>query len=344
MEQLLERYVYDVIRRLPQKEREEVKEELYANIYDMLPQDADTEQLKEVLYQLGDPALLAERYRQSPRYLISPRMYDSYIRSIKKAVPIIAVILLCVGFILGAIECLELELNEVSSFFKHAFSKGIELGASSVFYSLVWLTIGFMIADRTTNDKLKNKPNWSLDDLPKALPDEKDTFSLADCIIELVFTVIFLVAAVFFCTNSLPIGYMVQFGSISIENIFTDSFIQILIPVLLLLGLLGIFECIAKIICRRYTKLVLIAILVNNLGSMIIWIFVFTRKSVFTSELSSLIVNNEKIGEKFLDWLSSFPQSSLNPVAIGCMIIVVAASLAASAHAIYKTWKCKKIM
>lgn len=35
---MIDRYIYDVIRRLPEKERADVRQELRANIYDMLPE------------------------------------------------------------------------------------------------------------------------------------------------------------------------------------------------------------------------------------------------------------------------------------------------------------------
>lgn len=40
MNNLIERYVYDVTRRLPEKDRDEVSSELKSNIYDMLPENA----------------------------------------------------------------------------------------------------------------------------------------------------------------------------------------------------------------------------------------------------------------------------------------------------------------
>ncbi len=48
MNNYIERYVNDVISRLPEKEREEVKKELQSNIYDMLPEGAeDAERMNE---------------------------------------------------------------------------------------------------------------------------------------------------------------------------------------------------------------------------------------------------------------------------------------------------------
>ena len=46
---LIERYVHDVARRMPDKEREDVKQELRANIYDMLPEGASEDAVKKVL-------------------------------------------------------------------------------------------------------------------------------------------------------------------------------------------------------------------------------------------------------------------------------------------------------
>jgi predicted transcriptional regulator len=55
MDNLIERYVYDVTRRLPEQERGEVGKELKSNIYDMLSDDADEAEIRTVLYELARP-------------------------------------------------------------------------------------------------------------------------------------------------------------------------------------------------------------------------------------------------------------------------------------------------
>ena len=77
MENLIERYVYDVVRRLPEQEQDEVGAELRSNIYDMLPEDAGDADVCAAITELGSPLLLAEQYRQNPRCLISPALYDN---------------------------------------------------------------------------------------------------------------------------------------------------------------------------------------------------------------------------------------------------------------------------
>jgi hypothetical protein len=101
---MIERYVFEVARRLPEKEREDVKRELTANIMDMLSDNPSDEEIADVLNELGDPAKLSEKYRQHPRYLISPAMFETYLRTIKIVLPIAGGVCFILGFLLGIIE------------------------------------------------------------------------------------------------------------------------------------------------------------------------------------------------------------------------------------------------
>ena len=93
----MEQYIYQVVRRLPKGQREEVGMELRELIGDMLEQTVSEEKsdstqrseaMKKVLAELGDPAELAKRYRDEADYLIGPEYYDTYIWFLK-------VVLLC---------------------------------------------------------------------------------------------------------------------------------------------------------------------------------------------------------------------------------------------------------
>lgn len=85
--ELIEVYVYEVTRRLPEKNRQDIAMELQSTIEDMLPESYSEEELMEVLKKLGDPAKLAAKYRDTPSYLIGPRVYDAYVEVMKLAVP-----------------------------------------------------------------------------------------------------------------------------------------------------------------------------------------------------------------------------------------------------------------
>lgn len=52
---LIEKYVYEVVRHLPEDSREDVKKELRSNILDMLAEDYTEDDVRKVLTELGDP-------------------------------------------------------------------------------------------------------------------------------------------------------------------------------------------------------------------------------------------------------------------------------------------------
>ena len=67
-QELMERYIYQVVRRLPKTQKNEVKMELEELISDMY---ADKGSMEEVLTQLGDPEEFAKQYQNDCQYLIN---------------------------------------------------------------------------------------------------------------------------------------------------------------------------------------------------------------------------------------------------------------------------------
>lgn len=59
---MIERYIYTTTKHLPEKTRKDVETELRSNIYDMLSENYDEADVRKVLYELGNPAELANRY------------------------------------------------------------------------------------------------------------------------------------------------------------------------------------------------------------------------------------------------------------------------------------------
>jgi hypothetical protein len=90
--ELIELYIQEVTRRLPEKNRADIALELQSTIEDMLPDDHTEQDVKAVLLKLGDPVTLAGGYRDRPMHLIGPRYYDVYISLLKMILPIAAVI------------------------------------------------------------------------------------------------------------------------------------------------------------------------------------------------------------------------------------------------------------
>lgn len=107
---LIKRYIYAVIRYLPQKTQADVEKELEGLISDMLeerrpnaaPSEAD---IKAVLAELGAPAELAAKYSgDENQSLISGTYYLLYKRVLKIFLPVIAVVVAFAGVLATVLE------------------------------------------------------------------------------------------------------------------------------------------------------------------------------------------------------------------------------------------------
>ena len=81
--ELIERYLNDVGRRLPKRQREEVRQELRSALLDAVerPDGEPTEaEVVEALVRLGPPEAVAASYRPGDQYLIGPELYPHFKR------------------------------------------------------------------------------------------------------------------------------------------------------------------------------------------------------------------------------------------------------------------------
>jgi hypothetical protein len=84
---LFDRYVREVGRRLPKKQRDDVQAELHSLLMDTLQdrldergaEEATEEDQVAILCEFGPPAQVAAGYAPPQRYLIGPRFYDMYL-------------------------------------------------------------------------------------------------------------------------------------------------------------------------------------------------------------------------------------------------------------------------
>ncbi|WP_226675371.1 HAAS signaling domain-containing protein [Rossellomorea aquimaris] len=175
---LVDLYIQEVMRRLPEKNREDIALELKSSIEDMLPEDYTEDDVREVLVSLGDPAVLASNYQDRPMHLIGPRYYDLYISLLKIILPIsaaITFIVLAASSILdysGGANPVQVVLSIAGNGIVEVIGTGMQ-----VFF---WLTITFVVIERTvTTDSqvpltIKGK-EWTPDDLKDIpyIPKEK---------------------------------------------------------------------------------------------------------------------------------------------------------------------------
>src|SRR5690554_3471299 len=96
----IERYIHAVVKYLPEKDRLEVRDELKANIYDMLGHDHSEENIIRTLEEMGSPFKLALSYMGTEHYIIGPKVYHLYLEVLK----IVAMAAVIIGVIIFALE------------------------------------------------------------------------------------------------------------------------------------------------------------------------------------------------------------------------------------------------
>jgi hypothetical protein len=313
MNNLIERYVHDVARRLPEKDREEVKKELRANIYDMLPDNANDEAVKKVLYELGSPASLAEKYRTKPRYLISPAYFDEYVGVLKWVLPLVGVIVMVIGFAVAAFEAAKAGTADFAFAASTIFSKGVSMGVTAAFQALVWTTVGFVIAEHSGDKKSKvGEHGWRVEDLPE-VQNDKARIPLSEGVAELIILIAFAIFGLLFCTGKLPFGMVFINGDLRFFNIFSQSFLTMLIPAILVSVVLGLIQAVAKIKDRRWSAFVCVTVVAKSLIGMAISLYIINQPNIFSVE--------------FLGFLRSTGVTEVIPFVNGTNVLAVALSV-----------------
>ncbi|MFS0823984.1 HAAS signaling domain-containing protein [Bacillus sp. 1P02SD] len=167
---LIDIYIQEVTRRLPEKMRADIALELRSTIEDMLPDDYIEEDVKTVLEKLGSPAKLANNYRDRPMHLIGPRYFDVYVNLLKMIVPIAAVVALISIFAeyLIGYQGDEAIINLVLDTIGFGIARIIEVSIQTFF----WFTLVFAIIERVDKSKddqplTTSLQKWTPDDLKK---------------------------------------------------------------------------------------------------------------------------------------------------------------------------------
>ena len=316
---LIERYVYDVARRLPEKDREDVKKELRANLYDMLPEGASDDAVKKVLYELGSPASLAEKYRTRPRYLISPAYYDEYVSVLKWVLPLVGVLVMLIGFAVGAFDAAKTTAENVPFVISGILSSGVSMGVSAAFQALVWTTIGFVIAEHGGEKKKKaGEHGWRVEELPE-VQNAKASIPLSEGIAELVLSVVFSIIGILFCTGRLPFAMMFAQGDMVFYNIFSQSFLNMLVPFILVSLLLSIVQGVAKIMDRRWSVFVCAAVVVKKLIDMAITLYMVNQPDILSTEFYNFLVQTH-----VTDVLPNINGKNVLVIAL-CVLVIIGA-------------------
>ncbi len=285
MKNIIERYVYDVKRRLPEESRAEVEKELVANIDDMLGDNRSEENIEKVLLELGEPRLLANRYRTKERYLISPAYFDDYVRVLK----IVMIIFISISLVFGSIDlALNLNVETPWQMIGEVFSKLFSVSTNSLLMAFAWVTFIFFMIEKA-EEKTKFR-KWKISNLPelpmKNSPKINRTGAVIGLVIETIFAMIFILLLV----NYLD-ALGIYEGSTMVAPMFTVEIVKAFIPILIISVALSIVVSSLKALYGIWNVKLTVIYTVSKIFSTVVTIIFISYPNLFN------ILMFEKIAE-----------------------------------------------
>lgn len=256
-ENLIERYIYEVIKRVPKKMRDEIKMELSGLIDDMREEGSTVE---EVLEELGSPSEFAKRYRDENSYVIGPDYYDNYIWILKIGV----IGILISAFVSGLINSI-IDAESAKGFMKEFAKEGLTVGISGIWSMVGVVTVIFFILERMkVKVDIKPEEKWSPAKLP-IIPDKKAKLSRVGSVFVIITYVVLIGLFVYvpelfsvFEKSEAGKGYEVVSCVVNLEKWSS------IVPLFVLIFVIGIGEEIVKIIHGQYCSMVMYACIISN--------------------------------------------------------------------------------
>jgi hypothetical protein len=191
---LIDRYVREIGRRLPQNTRADIEKEIRSALEDMIEDRSkkenravDEEMTVAVLKEYGQPGKVAASYLPE-RYLIGPQLFPTFwmiVRIVFTVLTSVAAVGLAINLMRGDPTPLVIG-RTIASFFGEYFS-GLMVALGNIIF--VFAIIQFFAPDLKFDDKTDE--TWDPHDLPDV--KETDQVSRGSLITEIVFTVLALV-------------------------------------------------------------------------------------------------------------------------------------------------------
>jgi hypothetical protein len=151
-----------------------------------------------------------------------------------------------------------------------------------------------------------------VEDLPEVVND-KARISLSEGIAELILLIVFTIFGLLYCTGRLPFAMMISGDGFVFFNIFSQRFLTMLIPAILVSVALGLIQAIAKIKDRRWSAFVCVSVVVKQLVGMAISLYMLNQPQILSAE--------------FRGFLDNAGVTNLVPTVNGTSVIVLALSV-----------------
>ena len=281
---LMQRYLYQVTRRLPRGQREEVRRELEELITDMAEAKGSIE---AALTELGDPAEMARRYAGAQRCLISAEYYDSYVWLMRIVLVCSIIPVFAVSLWTGMIAAVPAQTNIVgmtvigmSAGLTNAFVSAAQAGLSA--FGAVTLVFAVIERQKVKLDLEKEK-KWSVGELEREssaarprwtpaflspVPDKRAVISRADSAVGVVFIVLFCALLLF--SPQFFAAIVAQDDGVAFIPLFNLAQWNVILPVFALSMLLSLADEIVRLVAGYYCKIVMASSIVCNLSVIVL--------------------------------------------------------------------------
>ncbi|WP_209323419.1 HAAS signaling domain-containing protein [Brevibacterium renqingii] len=212
-------YIDNVIRHLPEGSRSDIAAEITATISDMIddrlgedpqPSPEHTAAVeREVLEELGDPAVLSREYSNSPQHFIGPKSYPLFLWTLRWILPIVGLIALLDNIVVTFATTPQAHLGE-------AIGPAIGNTVTALLTAFAVITILIGLGDRRVDDDAlprvpgRQKVPWTIDDLDRR--DIRGRQTRAEAALGLVF-ILALAAIPFIPTTLLYVGHLNRGGT-----------------------------------------------------------------------------------------------------------------------------------
>ncbi len=322
---LLERYIYAVEKRLPYKQRADIKKELNTLISDMLEQRCGdltpTEHdVRVVLTELGTPGELAEKYNPDKYHALIGQPYYSKYKMVLK------IVMLAVAGGLTIASLLLALLGEAPKAPFFALMEWIGGLMAGELYAFAFVTAIFAFFERKG---VRMEEEDLLTNLPP-VPKKDERISRGETIMGILFSLLFLI--LFLWLGPWMIGIYNSGGFIPL---FNQAALLRMWPVILLMTGIGITKEIIKMLEGRYTFKVAVAALVTGVLDIGLLLLLFSAKDLinpaFVSGVTVLFDAEDTIVRTFV---SNFPMFFFG--------VVVFAHVLESATAFTKAFRYRK--
>ncbi|MFX3623631.1 MAG: hypothetical protein ACE3JP_06270 [Ectobacillus sp.] len=312
--ELIDRYVYAVVRKIPKVKRGEVEREVRISIDHLMERyparESEASKAEKALLEMGDPGIVAERYTHTQKYLIGPKNYRAYMFMLK-------LVLVAVFIGISIVNVVQVASAADANLTKAA-AEYFGLLWSGLAQAFTWVTVMFAIMEYKGADfpsSLKKPKRWSLDDLPAAM-DKKAVIGLGEPIAGILFSTIFL--TILYIAPQRFAAYIPQeSGELAVIPIFDAASLKGYNIFLLSIFIIAIAKEILKLVYRKWTIALAVSLSILSVISMVLFIIVFFNPAVWNDNFGVELA-------KYVNFDFDFPAAwkQITNAVLFCIVIV----------------------